>query len=203
MQCQNCKVQLPETAKFCTNCGAKIDVRLCPNGHVIEPDEKECRYCPSPKGSDANRMSVSANIEKGTTIDKPSEKMTVIENIPLNNSGKTSIFSDAIESQNPSLETSALFGWLVIIEGKDLWKDFPIVKTKLSIGRAADCDIILDDEHLSSQHASLKLKDNALFITDLDSSNGTYVNAQEITRVALSDNDIIKIGNTSLKFKLF
>ena len=223
MQCHNCKIQLPEKAKFCANCGAKVNVRLCPNGHVIEPGEKECRYCPSSSESRAKRMSVSTTIDKNTMMEKsvgkttmiekpvgkttvveiPPGKITVVEMTPSSDLNKTSIFSDPLDNKNDSPESAKLIGWLVITEGKELWKTFPITKTKISIGRSLDCDIAIDDEHLSAKHASLRFQNDVLFITDLDSSNGTYVNGQEVSRCELSDNDIIKIGNASLKFKKF
>ena len=199
MQCQNCKAQLADKVKFCPKCGAKVNVRLCPNGHVIEPDEIECRYCPASAGTGTKSISVSTTIDKSTVIEKPVGKTTEGEVIPRNIPDKTSIFSDAPNSRKDAPELSTLFGWLVVTEGKDLWKTFPVIKPKISIGRSSDCDIIIDDEHISAKHASMKLQNNVLFITDLDSGNGTYVNTQEITRCELSDNDIIKMGKIILK----
>jgi len=203
MQCQNCKSQLPDSAKFCNKCGVKVNVTLCPNGHVIEASEKVCKYCPSSAATNANRMSVSTTIENLTVVEKQPGKTTVIEGIQASNFGKTSVIQSTPDCPGSSNETICLYGWLVITDGKDLWKDFRINKAKMSIGRSSECDIIVNDEHLSAKHASLKLQDSTLFITDLDSSNGTFVNSQEITRAKLSDNDSIKIGNTSLKFKQF
>jgi hypothetical protein len=147
-------------------------------------------------------MSVSTTIEKFTLVEQPPGKTTIVENIQPARFDKTQIISGSSVREENAPE-GRLFGWLVITEGKNQWKDFPVTKSKMSIGRTPDCDIVLDDEHLSGKHASLKLADNAWHLTDLDSSNGTYVNAQEISRIQLSDNDIIKMGNTVLKFKLF
>lgn len=202
MQCPNCKAQLPEAVKLCTSCGAKLDVRLCPNGHVLEPGEQRCRYCPPPEVMNTRRMSVSTTIEKLTRVEQPPGKMTVVEGIQPAAFNKTVIFPDAASASKDN-SPAVLFGWLVLVQGKNQWKDFPIRKTKISLGRAPECDIVLDDEHLSGKHASLKLVDNAWHLTDLDSGNGTFVNEKEISRVQLSDNDIIKAGNTILKFKLF
>jgi pSer/pThr/pTyr-binding forkhead associated (FHA) protein len=52
-------------------------------------------------------------------------------------------------------------------------------------------------------HASISYKDGKFVITDLDSTNGTFINndSDPLARVELRDNDIIRVGETSLKFK--
>ena len=61
------------------------------------------------------------------------------------------------------------------------------------------------DTAVSGKHASLRYKEQKFFLTDLDSSNGTFVNegTTPIAREELKDNDIVRIGEISLKFKCF
>ena len=68
---------------------------------------------------------------------------------------------------------------------------------------AADADIVLDDGAISGKHASLRYKDQKFTITDLDSTNGTFLNDRPdpIAREELKDNDILRIGEVTLKFK--
>jgi pSer/pThr/pTyr-binding forkhead associated (FHA) protein len=73
------------------------------------------------------------------------------------------------------------------------------------IGSAADADIVLRDSTVSGKHASLRYKDQKFYLTDLDSTNGTYLNdgSNGIAREELKDNDVVRIGEVSLKFKCF
>jgi pSer/pThr/pTyr-binding forkhead associated (FHA) protein len=54
---------------------------------------------------------------------------------------------------------------------------------------------------VSGQHASVRYEDGKFFLTDLDSSNGTYLNDRKIVREELKDNDVIRFGEIIVKFK--
>ncbi len=94
-------------------------------------------------------------------------------------------------------------GWFVALSGDQKGEDFRIRDGQNIIGSAPDADIVLNDTAISSKHASLRYKDQKFFITDLDSTNGTFLNeaAEPIAREELKDNDIVRIGDISLKFK--
>jgi hypothetical protein len=63
------------------------------------------------------------------------------------------------------------------------------------IGRAADCDVVVDDVYLSSRHARFSYDDGDSFVEDLDSTNGTYVNQRLIShRTRLERGDIVQVG---------
>jgi len=78
---------------------------------------------------------------------------------------------------------------------------------QMRIGRAQDNEIILQDETVSGYHALITIrprardeKNNEYIIEDLNSTNKTYVNNKEISQHSLKEGDIIRIGNTRLKF---
>lgn len=74
------------------------------------------------------------------------------------------------------------------------------IRTDITIGRKEDNSISLIDQHVSGNHAKLLIKNNLLFIEDLNSTNGTYVNGKRIKgRVKLFGQDEIKIGTTIFK----
>src|ERR1035438_3176617 len=105
----------------------------------------------------------------------------------------------------PDKRKAAVGGWFVALTGEQKGEDFRIRDGQNVIGSAPDADIVLRDTAISGKHASLRYKDQKFFLTDLDSSNGTYLNdnSTPIAREELKDNDIVRIGEVSLKFKCF
>ena len=97
--------------------------------------------------------------------------------------------------------TKACVGWLVAINGAQRGQDFRIVDGKNMIGTAADADIVLTDQYMSSRHAVLRHEEGVFVLVDLDSTNGTYVNDQRVSKEELIDNDKVRLGRTELKFK--
>lgn len=74
------------------------------------------------------------------------------------------------------------------------------VKSTITIGRKDDNSIVLQDLHVSGYHAKLIVKNDVLFIEDLNSTNGTFVNDNKINgRVKLFTKDIVTVGTTKLK----
>lgn len=82
----------------------------------------------------------------------------------------------------------------------------PINLNQMRIGRAADNEIIIEDDAVSGHHALISMKPaeagggKEFFIEDLGSTNHTFVNNKEIKRQQLNEGDIIRIGTTRLKF---
>lgn len=68
----------------------------------------------------------------------------------------------------------------------------------IEIGRAADCGLVLADTRVSRHHARLRGRDGLLVLTDLGSTNGTYVNEQRVREVVLGAGDRIQLGETRL-----
>jgi ABC-type multidrug transport system ATPase subunit/pSer/pThr/pTyr-binding forkhead associated (FHA) protein/ABC-type multidrug transport system permease subunit len=64
----------------------------------------------------------------------------------------------------------------------------------LTIGRAADCDLLLDSPLVSRHHARLERSGATHVLIDLGSTNGTYVNSQRIDRAELRAGDVVQIG---------
>ena len=72
-------------------------------------------------------------------------------------------------------------------------------KNEIMIGRNAANDIAIENLAVSKQHARIVKQDEAYYIEDLDSTNGTYLNKISITKKDLKNNDIIIIGKHSLE----
>ena len=77
-----------------------------------------------------------------------------------------------------------------------------ILKGQMTLGRSVETDIRLDDTIASRRHAVIDVVGEQVTLTDLNSSNGTYVNELKIgASMTLHDGDRVRIGNTSLVFK--
>lgn len=86
---------------------------------------------------------------------------------------------------------------LACISGPDSGRIFEIEKPRVVIGRA-NADIIVADIQCSRQHAAIEVMDEHVFVVDLNSTNGTYVNDQRVTRSELDNRSEFEIGTTTL-----
>lgn len=87
------------------------------------------------------------------------------------------------------------------ISSKASWLDtqhFDIEGKKV-LGRDPSCDIVLPLEHLSRRHLELEVRSGLLFVRDLDSSNGTFVNGERISKTQLNDGDKIRMDLVSFE----
>ena len=71
---------------------------------------------------------------------------------------------------------------------------------RVSIGRSPDAGVFLDDVTVSRNHALLVRRRDGLYIDDLGSLNGTYVNRRRIESHRLADGDEIQVGKYKLSY---
>ncbi|MGJ7556560.1 FHA domain-containing protein [Variovorax sp. RB2P76] len=78
-----------------------------------------------------------------------------------------------------------------------------LAKERTTLGRRAYNDIVIDNLAVSGEHAVLHMSDGdgQVEIEDLNSTNGTYVNALAIQKQALKDNDVIEVGGCRIHFR--
>lgn len=82
-------------------------------------------------------------------------------------------------------------------------KTYELDQTLCVIGRK-DADIVLNDRRCSRNHAVLyESEDGELRVKDLNSSNGTLLNSQTVTEMAVSTGDTLKIGDCELVIEEF
>ena len=79
-------------------------------------------------------------------------------------------------------------------------ESFSIDDERLSIGRSPDAGVFLDDVTVSRNHALLVRRRDGLYIDDLGSLNGTYVNRQRIESQVLADGDEIQVGKYKMSY---
>jgi hypothetical protein len=71
-----------------------------------------------------------------------------------------------------------------------------------SIGRSRANDIQVDDVSVSGQHCRVRPEDGQFVLHDLKSTNGTLVNEKKVVRHVLAEGDVIRLGETSLQYRL-
>lgn len=78
-----------------------------------------------------------------------------------------------------------------------------VLKPETTLGRHADCDVLLTEGHASRRHAKLLLTPDGAWLEDLGSSNGTFINGARITgRVRLSSGDRLRFDVEEFDFRM-
>lgn len=91
--------------------------------------------------------------------------------------------------------------YLVFLSGPRRGSRIRLERSVVSIGRDRSNDIALEDINTSRRHAEIFLRGGELYIRDLHSTNGTFVNGAQIEEAKLSSGDQISIGDTVLLFE--
>ena len=89
---------------------------------------------------------------------------------------------------------------LIVASGKSAGRSISIKRNKLLIGRAEECDVRPLSEEVSRRHCAVIVGPADVWIEDLGSRNGTFVNGTKITeKTKLADGDMIRVGSLELK----
>ena len=91
-------------------------------------------------------------------------------------------------------------GKLVVSLDGAVIKDVPITKDKTTLGRRPYNDVVIDNLAVSGEHAVLQMVGSDVFIEDLHSTNGTYINGKAVSKQLLSHNDTVEIGKYKIKY---
>lgn len=91
-------------------------------------------------------------------------------------------------------------GKLVVSLDGVVIKEVQITKDKTSLGRRPYNDIVIDNLAVSGEHAVLQMVGSEVFIEDLNSTNGTYINGKAVKKQLLQHNDTVEIGKYKIKY---
>jgi hypothetical protein len=90
---------------------------------------------------------------------------------------------------------------LVLVQGGQPIRSWPLAASELTIGRAEQSDIPLADPGVSRNHARVVREGDDFIVEDLRSTNGTEVNGQPIRRRRLANGDLLKLASSTLQFR--
>lgn len=91
--------------------------------------------------------------------------------------------------------------WLIPLIGGGLSRAFIIREAETILGRQMGAGLRLWDSKVSRQHCKIVLEEHSAVVVDLDSSNGTFVNEEQIERAELKDGDLLRVGDTVFRVR--
>ena len=103
------------------------------------------------------------------------------------------VHTEAVSAAELGLEPETM---TLALEGKT----HELTTPRAVLGRSKDCEIQLADPNASRRHAEVRLEDDAYWLIDLDSTNGTELNGKRVDRGKLAVGDRITIGETEIVF---
>lgn len=115
--------------------------------------------------------------------------------------GGASFQSDNAETHAGDLNGSSA----LVVEDSDILAPntrFPVESGRIDIGRSAGSDIVLkSDDYVSGRHARLIRHGGLLYVEDIDSTNGTYVNGRKaVGATPLRSGDRVRVGSTTFRY---
>jgi pSer/pThr/pTyr-binding forkhead associated (FHA) protein len=88
---------------------------------------------------------------------------------------------------------------IVSIDGVVI-KEVQLSKDRTTLGRRPYNDIVIDNLAVSGEHAVLQMTGNEVYLEDLNSTNGTYVNGKAVKKQLLQNSDTVEIGKYKIKY---
>ncbi|MFC6672948.1 FHA domain-containing protein [Marinobacterium aestuariivivens] len=101
------------------------------------------------------------------------------------------------DDSSPAPADAAAGGWSLVSE--HLPQGSLSLSGALVIGRGTECDLVIDDPHLSRRHATIRVSETGLQVEDLGSANGTYLNDTRIEAGEAHPGDEIRLDRLAFK----
>lgn len=128
----------------------------------------------------------------------PRRTIQVVVETAEPNADGTQVMSATVQMQvSPQTGRRAM----LLLNTPDGPHPIPLESTLLTIGRGLNNDIILEDTRVSRHHAELRYKTRRFWVTDLNSTNGTYINGERISEADLRNGDVLSLGGLELTFR--
>lgn len=89
---------------------------------------------------------------------------------------------------------------IVSIDGVVI-KEVQLTKDRTTIGRRPYNDVVIDNLAVSGEHAVLQMMGGEVYLEDLNSTNGSYINGKAVKKQLLQNDDVIEIGKYRIRFQ--
>jgi pSer/pThr/pTyr-binding forkhead associated (FHA) protein len=115
------------------------------------------------------------------------------------------ILAPSAQAGMQAVRRGPVTGRLVVVKSPDLTvgEGFELDSAQLTIGRGGQNDItIRSDEYASARHARFEPRQDGVWVQDLGSTNGTYLNGSRLERPRrLAEGDVVRVGETDLRYE--
>ena len=191
--------------------------KTCPKGHLYDSTQYPiCPYCPENREVIMNIGTNSTGVNSPTKTLKSKVKDTSGDADSQNKASKTIISRQEDEGiihaedgqgrkkliLGKALPTRRLIGWLVSFSIHPNGVDFKLFEGKNIVGSDSQCDIAIPtDPLISGKHLTILYRQGTVKFKDEFSTNGTFINGEFKEEGELADGDVIKLGNTLIKYR--
>lgn len=126
-----------------------------------------------------------------------SNPRSIAASLSADPSGTTTVLARPARSSGPTVPPRRIHAWLELPDGRSFR-----CRTRTTVGRQADNDLVLATFSVSRRHALLSQRGGQFIVADLHSSNGTFVNDSPVTRtLALHDGDALRFGSFAARYR--
>lgn len=202
MNCSSCKRPNAEGLDFCDFCGTPLSAsgagkRKTEMEGVPAPKHKtEMERGPTPM----DPFAPPAGSAKAGGGAAPAGKAKTM----FDSAGKDP-FAPTVAAGAPAKHTDARYagrritGFLITFDRAPDGRFFVLREGRNVLGRAGDCDIVIDDdENVSSEHAIILCRNGRTIVDDEKSMNGTFLNGDDVMeKKDLKDGDVVRLGKTT------
>lgn len=163
-------------------------------GYSVPDNETKTSFVSNNIGENDGRTEDIHGGQRSPIQGQSSERTMFIDDEVMNENG---------QDQPVIRNRRKLVGWLVSYTLDNMGMDFKLYEGRNIIGRRNDCQITIADKTVSGNHAVILFRAGKYSITDQQSTQGTFVNEEDIELEPryLKDGDTIRIGQTILKFR--
>ncbi len=115
--------------------------------------------------------------------------------------GRTALLGRVIDPGG-STASDDLGHYLVVVDGNEAGRRIELAETALSFGRVRPCDVVFPDDEVSRRHCTIGVLLGQVVVTDLKSTNGTFIDGKAIAGAApLPVGSVLQVGRQMLKYE--
>jgi hypothetical protein len=89
---------------------------------------------------------------------------------------------------------------IILSKGDEVLREVNLTRERITIGRRPENDVVIDDLEISGEHAAIVTSDEDSYLEDLNSTNGTQVNGQPVSKHFLRDGDVIELAQYVVEY---